>query len=139
MNPDTHLLTRLGRVMFALTFVMGGFLHVTGAHYAAPQVPEFFGSPIFWVYLTGLAQFAFAASALAGRFDRLASVALFFMMVVFIATIHVPRALLGDFGGVIGVMRDLGYAGAALLYAGAVARDPRWLPNARRRLPLGAA
>jgi uncharacterized membrane protein YphA (DoxX/SURF4 family) len=133
--PEDRL-ARVGRVMFALTFVMGGLLHVTGAELAAPQVPSFFGAPLFWVYLTGFAQLAFAASALLGRWDRLASLGLFAMMIVFIATMHVPRAAAGDFLGVIATMRDFGYAGAALLYAGAVARDGRRSPprNASSRI-----
>jgi uncharacterized membrane protein YphA (DoxX/SURF4 family) len=118
--------------MFGLTFVTGGLLHVTGAEFAAPQVPPLFGAPLFWVYVTGVAQLAFAVSALTGRRDRLASLGLFAMMVVFIATIHVPRAAGGDVLGVIAIMRDFGYAGAALVYAGAVARDPRLLSRTTR-------
>ena len=111
--------------MFGLTFVLGGLLHLTGPQYAAPQVPDMFGAPYFWVYLTGVAQLAFAASAFSGRYDRLAGWCLFAMMCVFIVTMHIPRAVGGDFMGVISTMRDFGYAGAALMYAGALAQDPR--------------
>lgn len=116
---------KLGKWMFALTFIMGGLLHVTGPAATATQVPAFFGTPYFWVYLTGIGQLAFAASILSGQYDKLASVLLFVMMVVFIATIHIPKAIAGDFMGIISTVRDFGYAGAALLYAGAMAKDNR--------------
>jgi len=93
---NTQQLLTLGRWMFALTFVMGGLLHITGPEFTATQVPKMFGAPYFWVYFTGFAQ---------------------------IGTIHIPRAISGDFMGVIGAMRDFGYAGAAILYAAAISRD----------------
>jgi putative oxidoreductase len=114
-----------GKWLFALTFIMGGLLHITGPAITAQQVPSFFPAPLFWVFLTGFGQLAFAVSILLGKFDKLASVLLFVMMVVFIATMHVPKAIAGDFMGIISIMRDTGYAGAALLYAGAMARDNR--------------
>ncbi|MEL6821044.1 MAG: DoxX family membrane protein [Calditrichota bacterium] len=120
----TTMLTDIGRWIFAITFIMGGLLHVTGPQFAAAQVPDFFGYPIFWVYVTGIAQFAFAASAILRKHDQLAGIMLFFMMLVFIFTIHIPTAAAGDFMGVISIMRDTGYAGAALFYAGSVAQDP---------------
>jgi uncharacterized membrane protein YphA (DoxX/SURF4 family) len=124
--------------MFALTFILGGFLHVTGPQYAAPQVPALFGAPTFWVYFTGVAQFAFSGSILLGRWDRLASFCLFAMMVVFIATIHIPKAAAGDFMGVTSIMRDFGYAGAALVYAGAMAKDTRMRPFEAHAAKSGA-
>jgi uncharacterized membrane protein YphA (DoxX/SURF4 family) len=130
--PVQHPMATVGRYLFALTFLLGFLLHVTGAQLAAPQVPPMFGAPVAWVYITGVAQLAFAASILMRRWDRLASVGLFVMMLVFITTIHIPRAMSGDFLGVISTMRDLGYAGAALVYGGAMAVDTRpWMPRER--------
>ncbi len=118
-------LTNAGRWMFALTFIMGGLLHLTGPQFTAPQVPSFFGAPYFWVILTGVAQLAFALSILLRKYDKLAAVCLFLMMLVFIITLHIPKTAAGDFMGIISVMRDFGYAGAALIYAGSVAADKR--------------
>jgi putative oxidoreductase len=118
-------LTNIGRWMFAITFIMGGLLHLTGAQITAKQVPSMFPAPVFWAILTGVAQLAFAISILIKRFDKLAAMCLFAMMIIFIATIHIPKAISGDFLGIISIMRDFGYAGAALLYAGAVAKDNR--------------
>jgi uncharacterized membrane protein len=109
--------------MFALTFIMGGLLHVTGPEFTATQVPAIFGAPYFWVYFTGIGQLAFAVSALVKKYDQLAALLLCLMMMVFIATMHIPKAVGGDFMGVISTMRDFGYAGAALLYAGSIASD----------------
>jgi putative oxidoreductase len=114
-----------GKWFFALTFIMGGLLHITGPAITAQQVPSFFPAPLFWVFLTGFGQLAFAISILLGKYDKIASLLLCLMMLVFIGTMHVPKALTGDFMGVISIMRDMGYAGAALLYAGAIARDNR--------------
>lgn len=116
-------ITVIGRWMFALTFIMGGLLHITGPEFTAEMVPSFFGAPMFWVYFTGFAQIAFAISILVKKADQLAAFLLCLMMLVFIATIHIPKAASGDFMGVISFMRDFGYAGAAILYAGAIAKD----------------
>lgn len=121
----------IGRWMFALTFIMGGMLHLTGPQFTATQVPEIFGAPYFWVYFTGLAQIAFATSILIKKWDQFAAFCLFLMMLVFIGSMHIPRALSGDFMGVISIMRDFGYAGAALLYAGGIASDV-WLTPQRK-------
>ncbi|MBO0930442.1 DoxX family membrane protein [Fibrella aquatilis] len=116
---------KTGQKLFALTFIMGGLLHITGPTFTVQQVPTFFPAPLFWVYLTGIGQLCFAVSILIERFDKLAALLLALMMIVFIATMHVPKAVAGDFMGVISAMRDMGYAGAALLYAGAIAKDNR--------------
>jgi len=118
----TNNFVKTGRILFALAFIMGGLLHLTGPAFTATMVPGFFGAPYFWVYFTGVAQLAFATSALLKKHDQLAALLLALMMLVFIATIHLPTAAGGEFMGVIGFMRDLGYTGAALLYAGAVAQ-----------------
>ncbi len=118
-------LTIIGRWMFAITFIMGGLLHLMGAEITSKQVPSMFPAPVFWAIFTGVAQLAFALSILIKRYDKLAAICLFVMMIVFIATIHIPKTASGDFMGVISIMRDFGYAGAALLYAGAVAKDNR--------------
>jgi uncharacterized membrane protein YphA (DoxX/SURF4 family) len=131
-GTSQHTLTSIGRWMFAATFIMGGLLHVTGPQFASQQVPAMFGAPYFWVYFTGVAQFAFALSLLIRRYDALASLCLCAMMLVFIATIHIPKAMAGDFLGVISSMRDFGYAAAALVFAGAVAKDTRLVPFSAR-------
>ncbi|MEO0468697.1 MAG: DoxX family membrane protein [Bacteroidota bacterium] len=125
---NNQRILNIGRWMFALTFVMGGILHLTGPEFTATQVPEAFGAPIFWVYFTGIAQIAFAVSALIRKYDQLAALLLCLMMLVFIFSMHIPKAASGDFMGVISTMRDFGYAGAALLYAGGIARDRIFTP-----------
>ncbi len=141
MNSSPHhQFAVAGKWMLAMTFIMGGFLHVSGPQYAAPQVPAFFGAPVFWVYFTGIAQFLFSISILTARLDRLASLCLFAMMLVFIGSIHIPKAVAGDFMGVISIMRDFGYGGAALVYAGAMSRDARLNPfRSRQAVELGLA
>ncbi len=116
-------LLKIGRWMFAITFILGGLLHITGPEFTVSMVPSLFGAPYFWVYFTGLAQICFAISILVKKWDQLAAICLFLMMLVFIVTIHIPKAVSGDFMGVISIMRDFGYAGAALLYAGGIVSD----------------
>lgn len=116
---------KTGQWLFALTFIMGGLLHITGPALTVQQVPTFFPAPLFWVYLTGIGQICFAISILTGKFDKFAALLLAVMMLVFIATMHLPKAVAGNFMGVISTMRDMGYAGAALLYAGVIAKDNR--------------
>lgn len=84
-------LTRAARWMFALTFIMGGLLHLTGTDFTATQVPTFLGVPYFWVYFTGVAQLAFAISILIKRYDKLAALLLCVMMLVLSPPFTFPK------------------------------------------------
>ena len=115
-----NTLTGLGKWLLMIPFAAFGIMHLLGADKMAGMVPIPGGS--LWVYLTGLGMLAFAASIVLGKYDKLGAILTALMLVVFILTIHLPAAM-HDQMAIMGLLKDLGLAGGALLYAGAYAKD----------------
>ena len=116
-----NTLTGLGKWLLMIPFAAFGIMHLLGADKMAGMVPIPGGS--LWVYLTGLGMIAFAASIVLGKYDKLGAILTALMLVVFILTLHLPAAMKGDQMAVMGLLKDLGLAGGALLYAGSYAKD----------------
>jgi putative oxidoreductase len=115
-------ITKLGKYLFLIPFLMFGISHLTKANDMTPMVPLPGGS--IWVYLTGLGMLGFVASALIGKFDKLAAVLTAVMCLVFALSVHLPGVMNGTNAmGIISLLKDVGLAGGALMYAGAYARD----------------
>jgi putative oxidoreductase len=67
---------------------------------------------------------AFVASALLGKYDKLAAMAVAALCLVFALTVHLPALMGGKDGmAIVSLLKDIGLAGGALMYAGAYARD----------------
>ena len=64
----------LGKWVFILPFAVFGIMHILNANQMADMVPAYFSGGSLWVYLTGIAQLAFAASVVVGKYDKLAAV-----------------------------------------------------------------
>lgn len=70
---------------------------------------------------------AFVVSVIVKKLDKLASLLLALMLVLFVVLVHLPGAIGGDFKGIIGMARDIAMAGAALMYAQGYAHDSRFV------------
>lgn len=112
-------LTTVGRIVFALPFVVFGINHLTHASAMAGMIPSFVPGGVFWIYFTGLAMIAAAAAIIAQKCARLASTLLASLLGVFILTLHIP----GMFNpetmqmSMIGLLKDMAIAGGALVIA----------------------
>jgi len=116
----------IGKWLFILPFAAFGFLHFGPLEFSLPYVPAWLPAPAFWVYFIGACLFAFTISAAVKKLDGLASILLAVLLLVFVGTIHIPKAISGDFLGVIATFRDTCMAGAALLYFAFMAKDYRF-------------
>jgi uncharacterized membrane protein len=116
---------RLGRWFFILPFAIFGLLHFGPLEFSLPYVPKWLPFPVFWVYFVGVCLFAFTISAIIKKYDKLAAVLLALCLFLFVILVHIPGAVSGDFKSVIGAIRDITMCGAALMYAGAFAKDNR--------------
>lgn len=105
----------LGKYVFAIPFAVFGILHFMNANEMAPMA---FGVPAL-VYLTGVAHIAAAVSIFIGKYDKLATVLLALMLLIFAFVVHAPNGA-SHFGD---VLKDVGLAGGALMYAGGFSRD----------------
>lgn len=109
----------LGKYLFALPFAVFGLFHFMSADAMSGMA---FGSPIL-VYLTGACLIAATISILIGKYDKLATVLLGLMLVLFVFIIHLKGAMAGDQSATAGLLKDLSLAGGALMYAKTMAKD----------------
>jgi len=109
----------LGKYLFAIPFAVFGVFHFMNADAMAGMA---FGQSIL-VYITGAALIAAAVSILIGKFDKLATVLLALMLILFIVLIHMGGAMEGDQGATASLLKDLALAGGALMYAKNEAKD----------------
>lgn len=115
----------LGKWFFILPFAIFGVLHIMNANAMAGMVPAYFSGGSLWVYLTGFAQIAFAASALLGKYDKLAAVLCALMLLIFILTLHLPSLSNMEMSklAMTNMLKDLGLIGGAMMYASNFAKD----------------
>ncbi len=106
----------LGRYLYAVPMAVFGIMHFAAAGDMAAMAPG--GTAM--VYFTGLALLAAAISIIIGKLDKLASVLLALMLLLFI----IPHAqnMANDESEIINIMKNIALAGAALMYA-AQAKD----------------
>jgi putative oxidoreductase len=106
----------LGKYLFAIPFAIFGIFHFMSAEAMKGMA---FGSTIL-VYLTGAALIAAAVSILIGKMDKLASVLLAVMMLLFVVLIHGPAVAGGGDAAqasMPALLKDIMLAGASLMYA----------------------
>lgn len=114
----------LGKYLYALPMAIFGIMHFMNADAMAGMAP--FGGAIM-VYITGLALVAAAVSIIIGKMDKLASVLLAVMLLIFVFAIHVPGVMSGDEAQMMtsmpAMLKDIALAGGALMYASTAKDD----------------
>ncbi|MFP4060405.1 MAG: DoxX family membrane protein [Bacteroidales bacterium] len=110
----------LGKIVFALPFMVFGINHFMNAGAMGGMVPSFFPAPVFWVYLTGAALILASISMIINRYAKIGAVLLAAMLLIFVLTIHIPGiANAPDQGAMMQSMsqmlKDLAMAGGALV------------------------
>ncbi len=106
------------RVLFSVPFIMFGSMHLFKAQMMAGMVPAFIPGGIFWVYLTGIAMIAAAISFITLKYHYMAGLLLALLLLILVFTVQMPSMLKGEMMGMIGMIKDTGLAGGALLMAG---------------------
>ena len=114
-------ITSLGKWLFIIPFAAFGIMHFLGADKMAGMVPIPGGA--IWVYITGLGMLAFALSVILGKMDKLAALLLTVLLVLMVVLIHLPNVMKGDQMSMISLLKDIGLAGGALMYARGFAQD----------------
>ncbi|TNE56661.1 MAG: DoxX family protein [Bacteroidetes bacterium] len=116
----------LGRWLFPLPFAIFGIMHLMTGAGMAGMVPDYMPAKTILVYLSGAGLLGAAISMYIGKYDKLATTLLGIMLILFAVMIHMPGAMAGgeESAGPMGnLLKDLGLAGAALMYAQNMARD----------------
>ena len=113
--------TGLGKYLFAIPLLIFGLFHFMGANDMAGMVPIPGGA--IWVYITGAGLIAAAISMFIGKLDKLATVLLALMLLIFVFAIHLGGAMEGNQASTANLLKDLAMAGGALMYANSMAKD----------------
>jgi uncharacterized membrane protein len=112
----------LGPLCEAVALAMFSAEHFTAAHDLAPLVPGWLPAHLFWVYFFGTALLAAAVSFIVWRWVRwsAALLALFFLIVV--ATLDLPNLAAGFHQRFFWILtvRDMSFAGGAMVLSGSV-------------------
>lgn len=111
-------LHNLGRFLFAIPLVIFGLNHFMNASMMQNYVPGFIPGAVFWVYLVGVALILAAVAIMIKKQVLLACNLLALMLLIFVATMHVPGFLAGgDYAATAMTMglKDLMLAGGALV------------------------
>jgi putative oxidoreductase len=115
-----HWTQPLGRVMFAVPFIIFGVMHFINAQPMAKMVPVPGG--VFWIYFTGAALLAAGTGILTTILEKWACIGLAVLLMLFVFTIHVPalRHAVDDHAqhmALISILKDTALAGGALGFA----------------------
>jgi uncharacterized membrane protein YphA (DoxX/SURF4 family) len=115
----------LSNLCFALPLAVFGALHLSAAQGLMTMVPAYMPWRLFWAYFVGVALVA-ASLSIATKIQVCWSGLLFgIMMVLFVAMLHVPRALASPqdrFAWTI-VIREMSFAGGGWILAGEAIRE----------------
>ena len=111
-----NALIGLGKYLFAVPMLVFGIMHFMNADQMAGMAP----GGAMMVYFTGLALIAAAVSIMIGKMDKLASVLLAVMLLLFMIP-HI-QMLADDQMQMANILKNLSLAGGALGYA-AMAKD----------------
>jgi putative oxidoreductase len=114
-----NTISSFGKWLFIIPFAAFGAMHLKNAADMSPLVPTFLPGGVFWIYLTGLAQLAFAASVIIGKFDKLAALLCALMLFIFVATLHFPSLSHLEMSKLAmnNLLKDIGLMGGSLMYA----------------------
>jgi uncharacterized membrane protein len=125
--PQRHGLDKIlpfGRLFFAMPMGVFGTEHLVDASDIAQAVPSWMPAHLFWAYLVGVALIAAALSIILNKYARLAATLLGSMLLVFVATIHIPN-IVEQHGARLFwtiALRDTAFSGGAFALAGSLSK-----------------
>lgn len=129
----------IGRYLFPLSFLMYVGLHLGKPEVGAGFVPDYLPFPLFWNYFTMVCIVLFIASAVVGKYDKLAYTLMALYVILMAVLVHLPRANGQELGTemmtadlaremeleMVNVFRNIMVTGALLGFARYVAKDKR--------------
>lgn len=115
----------VARVIFALPFLGFGIGHLMNASMMAGMVPIPGG--VIWIYVTGIAMLLAGVAAITKFQGKLAMLLLALLLLIYIVTIHIPNMMKPETMqmGMMGLYKDMGLMGGALLLAGIFDRESK--------------
>ena len=110
-----NLVSLLGRIIFALPFLIFGIFHLKNGSGMAGMVPSYIPFHTFWIYFTGVALVIGAICIIIEKYAKLACWGIVVFLVLMIIMMHIPGLAKPDnMNAMMSLLKDGGLAGAAL-------------------------
>jgi putative oxidoreductase len=113
-------LTTLGRILYALPFAVFGINHFIMKDFFMGELTSFIPFGGYMILLTGVLLIATSISIITKKYIRLSTLVLAGMLLLFIATIHIPQLFDPDkkMIAMIALLKDISLMGGSLMIAG---------------------
>ena len=114
----------LANLCFAIPLAIFGAEHLSGAKFIMLAIPSYMPWRLFWAYFVGVALLCAALSIATKIQVRWSGLLFGIMMFLFVAMLHIPRALVHPSARIPWtiVIREMSFAGGAWILAGAAMR-----------------
>jgi len=97
-RPTSKFLIRTGGILFAITMVVFGWDHFIYTEFVATLVPNWIAGHIFCTYFAGIALMASGIAIILNIKAQLATALLGIMLFIWLAILHIPRAVADPYG-----------------------------------------
>jgi putative oxidoreductase len=113
-------MTTIGRILFALPFLVFGINHFLMMNYYMGMLTSFIPKTGFTMILTGIMLIAASISIITKKFLKLSTILLAILLFLFIVTIHIPHLVHGTdtTATLIALLKDISLMGGSLMIAG---------------------
>jgi putative oxidoreductase len=114
-------ITTLGRILFALPFVIFGINHFIMMDYYLGMLTSFIPLGAYTIILTGIMLITAGISIITKKFVTQSAIALAVLLFIFILTIHVPHLVRGTADKtvtMIALLKDISLMGGSIMIAG---------------------
>jgi putative oxidoreductase len=113
-------LSAIGRILFAIPFFIFGINHFLMMDYYVGMLTSFIPLGPYTIILTGVVMIIASISIITRKFIVQSTLALATLLLLFIATIHIPHLLNGSDRTVtlIALLKDISLLGGSLMIAG---------------------
>ena len=113
-------LTTIGRILYALPFLVFGVNHFIMMDYYMGMLTSFIPKTAYVMVLTGLLMILTSISIITGKFVKISTLLLAGLLLLFILTIHIPHLIQGTNNTVtmLALLKDISLMGGSLLIAG---------------------
>src|SRR5260221_13087678 len=115
----------LSNLCFAIPLAVFGALHLSAAEFVMPLVPSYMPWRLFWAYFVGCALLAASVSIATKIQVRWSGLFFGIMMFLFVAMLHIPRALANPRDRIAWtiVIREMSFAGGGWILEGYAMRE----------------
>lgn len=113
-------LTTIGRILFAIPFILFGINHFIMVDYYLGMLTSFIPGGAYTIILVGIIMIAVGISILIKRYVIVSTITLACLLFIFITTIHIPHLLKDPetTTSLIALLKDISLMGGSLMIAG---------------------